>query len=90
MCDVHLVDEVNELRAALMTLLCSECGWGIAAGENYRHVEGHLDDQTPGRLIYTAHDDCHLEAVYDVNDDGCFTWGGVELMSDSVTAEETT
>lgn len=80
MCDVHLVPEVDELRKAEGPLVCGECALGIRRGELHRYIEGPLDDSSEERYRYVAHEDCYLLSVTDVNDDGCFTFGGVERL----------
>ena len=78
MCDVHLVEDVNESRVSLGAIACSSCEKPIVAGETYTHVEGHLDDGSPGMFVYDAHEDCFLADQDDVGEDGCFTWHGVK------------
>ncbi len=81
MCDVHLIEEINEERSALKAIRCSSCKRTIMKGARYQHVEGHLDDGSPGRWVYAAHEDCYTYDCYEVNEDGCFTWTGAERIS---------
>lgn len=80
MCNVHLVEEINETRKAAAPVRCVACRKKIKTGETYRYVEGPLDDGKPGRFAYTAHEDCYLADTDDVGEDGCFTWSGVERI----------
>lgn len=81
MCDTHLIPDVDELRQAVEAFVCPECEDRVQPGESYRHIEGTLDDGSPGRLLYRAHDDCYLLNVLDYDDnDGCFTYHGVEAL----------
>jgi len=81
MCDIHLVEKINEERTAASPIRCDSCGKKIKAGERYRHVEGHLDDGSPGRWAYMAHEDCYWADLGDVHEDGCFTWSGAKRIS---------
>ena len=70
---------MDEIRAAVTSLSCGECGEQIVYGQPYRHIEGVLDDGKPGRFLYHAHDDCYQLTVYDHDDnDGCFVYGNIE------------
>lgn len=89
MCDVHLIDGVNETRRARERLRCCSCGKPIKRGDPYRHVEGRLDDYSPGVWSYKAHEDCYWADRDDVHEDGCFTWTGAKKMSDDESKAQT-
>lgn len=82
MCLVHLVPLTEETRVAKRPLFCVSCRGTIRAGEEYRHVEGRLDDGSHGRWRYLAHEDCYLMDYQDTREenDGCFVWTGAERM----------
>lgn len=81
MCQVHLVPEVDELRRAMTVIMCGECRKPIRKGREYRHIEGPLDDGSGTRYLYRAHEDCYFVATDTVREDGCFTYGGAEVLA---------
>lgn len=81
MCTVHLIPALEEQRvAAAEGLVCMECDEHIAADETYQLVEGALDDGSRTRYRYVAHVDCYVESYQDIDDDGCFTYGGIQEL----------
>lgn len=79
MCDVHLVPEIEELRKAEIPFNCADCKRQITFGEEYKHIEGSLDDGSVDRYLYRAHEECYILAI-DAgceSEDGCFTYEGV-------------
>jgi hypothetical protein len=79
-CQVHLVPEIDELRVAAEPFKCGECRRKVKAGKPYRHIEGPLDDGSPERWVYKAHDDCYQLCVSDVGEDGCFHYGEAQPL----------
>jgi len=84
-CDVHLIEELNETREATSRIQCCSCRRWIKKGERLQHVEGRLDDGSSGRWTYTAHEDCYWADRDEVHEDGCFTWTGAKKMTDEKT-----
>lgn len=77
MCDVHLVETHRALRPAAAGLRCCYCDTPIQ-GDSL-HVEGHLDDGSPGLYRFAYHPDCawdmeHDDEVIDARG-GCFDYG---------------
>ncbi len=76
MCDVHLVPDVDESRFATAKIKCGECKCKIDLGDQYRYIEGVLDDGSGERYCYSAHEDCYTLSNATVSKDGCFHYGG--------------
>lgn len=77
MCDVHLAETRRVLGPAGAGLRCCYCGDPIQ-GEAL-HVEGRLDDGSPGLYRFAYHPDCawdmeHDEEVIEARA-GCFDYG---------------
>jgi len=83
MCLAHLVPDVDELRTSGTIVRCGECLCDIPAGDLFRYIQGQLDDGSPGRWAYIAHDICYDLSTLDSEDsDGCFVYGGAHRVSD--------
>lgn len=77
MCNVHLVETARALRPAGAGLRCCYCETPIQG--DAVHVEGRLDDGSPGLYRFAYHPDCawdmeHDDDVIDARD-GCFDYG---------------
>jgi len=77
MCDVHLIETAREERTGAAGLRCSYCDDPIHG--DYVHVEGRLDDGSPGLYRFTYHPDCAWDAEHDLDaidaGAGCFDYG---------------
>lgn len=82
MCEVHLVPENDETRKAAEVRTCGECGGLIELGQEFRLVEGPLDDGSGDRYRYEAHEECYALSTYDVGPEGCFTYGGARKLTE--------
>ncbi|WP_406625389.1 hypothetical protein [Acidovorax sp. SDU_ACID1] len=77
MCNVHLVEMSRLLRPAGPGLRCCYCET-VIQGEAV-HVEGNLDDGSPGLYHFAYHPDCAWDMEHDAEvidaRDGCFDYG---------------
>lgn len=77
MCDVHLVETFRAERTGAGGVRCSYCRAPIDG--DFVHVEGHLDDGTPGLYRFTYHPDCAWDVEHDEGEieagQGCFNYG---------------